>query len=205
MALSNDRLTHFDKMLDAQQTEINIVIDQFKRYTTGIRGNQMTLAHALNRVVDFTLNLQHLQTFEWALTMAASGTLTPELLPADAIQQAIDSLEGVVSRLHSPGYLIRTRPIDIYSSKDFHLGIDDPFLHLSIRFPFSSTKVPLTVYKIMALPTPVPNQPQHFTRVQNLPAAVAFHPESDLFMVFPTLPQIPETTCSICSSRHSSF
>jgi len=192
MALSNDRLAQFDKMLAAQQTEINIVIDQFKRQFMGSQTNEMMLANALNRVVDFSLNLQHLNSFEWALTLAASGILTPELLPAEAIQQAINSLQGIINRLHTPGYLIRTRPVDFYQSNDFYLGLDDPFLHVTIRFPFSPMKVPLTLYQITALPTPLPNQPKQFTRIQNLPAAVAFHPESELFMVFSTLPQIPE-------------
>jgi len=192
MALSNKRLIQFDRMIADQQAELNIVVDKFKQQFMSSQANQNLLASAINRVAAFTQNLEHLNSFEWAVTLAAHGMLTPELIPANAITEVIASLERVIKRMHAPGYLIRTRPADVYASKDFNIRISDPFLLVTIRLPMSPTHVPLTVYKMIALPTPVPNQPQHFTRMTNLPAAVAFHPASDMFMVFPTLPQIPE-------------
>jgi len=192
MKLSNQRLDQFTRLLETQQTEINSVIDKFKQQFMSGQTSQMMLAHALKRVIDFTLNLEHLNSFEWAVTLAAGGTLTPELIPAKAINKAIHALELVMARLHEPGYLIRTRPVHIYQSHDFHVFIHEPFLLVTVKFPIAPTRVPLTLYQVVTLPTPVPQQTRQFTRLRNLPAAVAYHPDSDIFMVFQSVPHIAE-------------
>ena len=193
MTLSNKRLQQFGRMINDQQAELTAVMEQFRQQFVSSNANQNLLASAITRVIAFTQNLEHLNSFEWAITLAASGILTPELLPAKAISDVITSLEEVIKRMHAPGYLIRTRPAQVYASRDFSIGYADPFIHITIRFPVSPVNVPLTVYQLVALPTPVPGQPRHFTRMTNLPAAVAFHRDSDLYMSFPTIPQIPES------------
>jgi len=144
-------------------------------------------------MVDFTLNLEHINSFEQAILFLSHGYLTPEIVPVSVIQETLNILDQTLHQIHSPFNLVRIRPEDIYSSRDFSLWIEDKVLFITLRFPFSPFVNPLTLYKITTVPSPLPQQPEHFTRIQGLSKFVAFHPDEDLFLSFEDMPQIPES------------
>lgn len=193
MQLSNSRFDKFTKLVETQQQEFSTLVSQYRQQFSDTQTAQMLIAQALNRMVDFTLNIEHINSFEQAILFLSHGYLTPEIVPVSVIQETLNILQATLDQIHSPFNLVRIRPEDVYSSRDFHLWIEDKVLFITLRFPFSPFVNPITLYKITTVPTPLPQQPEHFTRIQNLPKFVAFHPDEELFLSFDDMPQIPES------------
>jgi len=193
MQLSNSRFDKFTKLIETQQQEFSTLVSQYRQQFSDTQTAQILLAQALNRMVDFTLNLEHINSFEQAILFLSHGYLTPEIVPVSVIQETLNILDQTLDQIHSPFNLVRIRPEDVYSSRDFSLWIEDKILFITLRFPFSPFVNPLTLYKITTVPTPLPQQPEHFTRIQGLPKFVAFHMDEDLFLSFEDIPQIPES------------
>jgi len=67
MHLSNTRFDKFTKLIETRQQEFSTLVSQYRQQFSDTQTAQILLAQALNRMVDFTLNLEHINSFEQAI------------------------------------------------------------------------------------------------------------------------------------------
>jgi len=194
VALSNQRFDKFQDILQTQQEEFRSFFASYKTDFHDAQTAQLLVANTLQRVVDFATNLQQIATFEQAVLLASHGMLTPELIPIRDLQETFVGLQQVLAQIHSPFYIMRQRPEDVYGSKDFHIWMEDNVLHITVLFHLSPMAHNLRLFSVHAPNIPYPAQVEHYTRAINLPKAIAFDDDEDLFLVFKDeIPQIPES------------
>lgn len=193
MELSNDRFSKLTNLINYQQQELSTLVMHYQHQFVDSQASHLNLARGISRAVDFSVHLEHINSLEQAILFASHGFLTPELLPAKTIAETLTTLQTSLRDIHSPFYLVRKVPEDVYTSRDFHIWMENKVMYITLRFPFTPFRNPLTIYEIRTVPAPLPMQPEHFTRILELPKFVAFHPDEDLFLSLDELPHIPES------------
>ena len=138
----------------------------------------------LQNSAKFTLELHELDQFKWALHLALLGTITPELISPKQLQLTIDSINGQLRESKMPLYLIPQSPQAIYAGIDFSIWRKRNQIFISLAFPVSPLPSPLTVYNAIVTPVVLPQNSEHITTLQNFPAAIAVHPDLDVYLTF---------------------
>jgi len=205
MQISNQRFDRFQNALNTQQQAFDAFLSQYQKEFHETQIAQILIAQALQRVVDFSLNMQYIDNFKQAALLASHGLLTPDLLPASVLRGTLRALRRTLAKRHCMFFPLRHTPEDIYGSKDFHIWIQDNFLYITIFFPLSPMAHQLNLYKIIPTAFPLPHQPEYYTRALNLPKFVGFHDDEELFITFPDhLPQIePSNIFYMQHSEHA--
>ena len=194
MQIENDRFDKLSRIVDIHEQAYTNLYEQTAQILRDADGTRRLILTTQSRLIDFIDQMHDITVFERAVLLAGQGLLVPDLISVAAINQTINDIRDALQQIHSPFYLLRQRPEDIYASRDFHIWVLNNILHVTLTFPLSLLPKPVTVYRVTAIPIPVPHQPQHVTRIINLPQAVAFAPDDDLFLTFQdTIPQFPES------------
>lgn len=193
MAISNKRFSQFQTIIQTQNVQFQEFLDNYRSNYHGTQVAQLLIAEAVQSLQNFVMTIEAVNSFEQAILLGAHGLMTPELIPPQIVNDTIQQLNRIVSTLHNPGFPVRTRIEDVYSSHDYHIWVEQDMLYITLKLPLSATRNPLTLYQVTTVSTPVPNKSDHLTRVVNLPKTIAFNADDDLFMTFDDTPQIPES------------
>jgi len=193
MQIENKRFDKFEALIQTQQNTFLSFLESYKNEFHDTQAAQLLIANALQRMLNFNLNMDAINSFHQALILATHGMLTPELIPVADLKETFRQLKQSRHNIHNPSFMLRLRPEDVYGSHDFHIWIRDNYLYITVQFPFSPVAHALDLYKIVRVPFPHPTQPQHYSRVTNLPWGIAYSDQEELFITLEEMPQVPDT------------
>ena len=143
----------------------------------------------IERLTQFTTQLIEIQELRSALISLKHNILTADLIPLKQMNDTIQHIKSYLQQNHIPLRLLRDSPTQIYNSKDFIYYRVDKQIFITVKFKLSPLQQPLTLYRIHALPMPVPNQP-HSTLITGLPSYVAWNSIDSYYITYSAMPYL---------------
>jgi hypothetical protein len=87
--VANHNFKTFEKVAQDQHLAFTNLYDNVRQFRSETTMQLLTLASSLDRIADFTVNLQLIEELHTALTLATHGTLTTDLIPLTIVNDSI--------------------------------------------------------------------------------------------------------------------
>lgn len=87
--------------------------------------------------------------------------------------QTLQQIEKKLSKSHTRFFLIKKHPAYYYRSADFLYVRQGSSLFITIKFPISSHRYPLTLFKVISLPVPINSTSSHASQLLDTPDYLA--------------------------------
>lgn len=144
-------------------TTLNEFQDSFSNISTIIADQ----VHKSSSIINSLTNLQH------AIESLVQGKITPFLIQESVLAQTLQQIEKKLSKSHTRFFLIKKHPAYYYRSADFLYVRQGSSLFITIKFPISSHRYPLTLYKVISLPVPINSTSSHASQLLDTPDYLA--------------------------------
>ena len=146
----------------------------------------INISGILIKQVDKTNMLRsRLGKLELAVQSLVEGKITPFLIDRTVLSHVIRSIHSKLKKSYKQFYLTHTDVGYFYSNGKFVFSRNHSSLYITLKFPLSSQKLPLHLYKIISLPVPVnanSSSQMHATQLLSLPDYFAITPHHDQFI-----------------------
>lgn len=168
---------------------LEIVIEN----TTGILVNQLDIASQLRA------NIDNLHASVLALIQ---GKLTPYLISRELLQYSISEIQKLLSHKEPHFYLSQKSVNWYYQNAKFFYVRHKSSLFITVKFPLTSQRQPITLYKVLSYPVPINATSSHATSLLNLPTYFAVTSHQQFYTTF-TVTEI--ASCQNDDEIHCTF
>ena len=137
---------------------------------------------------------------EQAVQNLVDGRLTPYLIDSSTLTSVLHSINSKLRRSYKQFFLIHTDPNYYYSNANFVYARNHSSLYVTLKFPISSLRQPLKLYKVVSLPVPVKDttsSDMHATQLLSLPDYFAITPHHDYYL--------PLSSSDLLNCQHDSI
>ena len=100
------------------------------------------------------------------------GKLSPYLIPVSVMQKTIEDIHDTLQKKFNGHHLVYNHPDEIYKHCQ-SLHTRQGLTYISVKFPISPFRQPLSLYKILSFPVPVNSSSDHATQLLDLPTLFA--------------------------------
>ena len=180
-----DNLSSYMKTADERMNNI----------VQGIKENELAISHIHTQLHESFDNLEHsFSTMGILLTKQieksrklerifdellegifdlVEGKLSPHLIPQNTMSKCIYDIQKILKDKFHGFHLIFTNPNDIYRQVESFYSRNGARLYISVKFPISPFKKPLSLFKVASFPVPLNDTSSHATHLVNLPSFIA--------------------------------
>lgn len=139
-----------------------------------------------------------------AIESLVQGKLTPFLIQETVLAQTLQQIERKLSKYYTQFFLIKILPAKYYKSSDFLYVRQGSSLFITIKFPTSSHRYPLKLYKVISLPVPIKSTSTHASQLLYTPdylAVTSYHHKYATFLTAQLSDYTRNLPYIICSSN----
>ena len=164
--LSNERLDKMHEILQRDQASLSSLYQSVRQNehidTLEFNG----IAYATQELAKFISIHDELQLLELGVEDLIHGQITPRLIAADVLDNALRDIQNELAKRHE--HLCFDKPNEVYAVQNFEFARKNDKLFVRINLPFSD-RLPMDVFRIDTLPIPVPSQQALTTRIKDIP------------------------------------
>lgn len=157
-------------------TLFNTTISEFQDSFSNISTIIADQVHKSSSIINSLTNLQN------SIESLVQGKLTPFLIPEEILAHTLQHIQRKLAKSHSKFFLIRKHPAQYYKSSDFLYVRQGSLLFVTVKFPISSHRYPLTLYKVISLPVPINSTSTHASQLLDTPDYLAVTHHHQLFV-----------------------
>lgn len=161
--------------------------------TTGILINQLDTASQLRAEFD---------NLHGSILALIQGKLTPHLISKQNMQHSISEIQKLLSHKEPHFYLSQKQLNWYYQKAKFFYVRHKSSLYITVKFPLTSQRLPLSLYKVISYPVPINSTSSHATSLLNLPTYFAVTSHQQFYTTF-TVAEI--ATCQNDDDIHCTF
>lgn len=194
MKVMDQRTTNLLKGIQTNYQQItrltllfNNSFSQFEQTFTNISTLLADQVHKSSSLINTLANLQN------AIENLVQGKLSPFLLPETILEHTINQIERKLAQTYNRFHLIYNHPAQYYKEADFMYARHGSSLYVTVRFPISSHRYPLTLYQILSLPIPINSTSNHASQLLDIPDFLALTDRHDQYAL---ISQKQLTKCS---------
>jgi hypothetical protein len=183
MNLSNEHLQQLATTLTKQTANTHKSLRNVNAAITFLFN--LILAHS--DYTDTAFLLHHLET---QLRKLIDGRLPRDLISPAMLQEVRGNISLFLKKYEVPLYLPEQPIADLYENAQFVLAKRHNKIYITMSFPLSLTRVPLTLYQVTVLQMPIDSDNKHASYIKEFPKFVAYSQTQEWFLEFDGMPHI---------------
>ncbi|KAK3099326.1 hypothetical protein FSP39_002667 [Pinctada imbricata] len=186
MTLTDKRFDNIKKGLKLNSDKINKVTNLFSNKFLQFEHTVINMSDVLIQQVNKANILRsRLNKFENSIQSLVSGKITPHLISRSTLLSIIQQITKTLRKSYSQFQLTHTDPSYYFSHGKFVYARNFSSIYLTVKFPLTAHKRPLTLYKVISLPVPLKensSSAMHATQLLSLPDYFAITKHHDHFV-----------------------
>lgn len=204
MATANKRMDNLQKGISNNYKAISKIS---KTFFLDLQHLKMVLANTskiLTEQIDLSSKLRaDIDNLHSSVLALIQGKLTPTFLPKYTLHKTITEIQKILSKTQPNFFVSQTQIPWYYQHADFFYARRKNSLFISVKFPVTSHREPLHLYKVISYPVPINSTSSHATNILHLPTYFAVTSHQQFYATFSTSDL--ETCQHDTSNIHCSF
>lgn len=186
ISLTDNRMKNLVHGIKANSDYITKVASEFNNKLFDLENAFVNVSEILtNQVNQATLLRSQFTKLENSVESLLEGKISPFLIPKHLLSEIIANIRHKLQKSYQKFYLIQLDASFYYSSGKFIFARHHNDLFVTVKFPISSQRLPLKLYKVISLPVPTSENVtsnMQATQLLSLPDYFAITPHHDYFI-----------------------
>ena len=186
ISLTDKRMTNLMKGIKNNNNLITNLVSSMDNKFQTFQHTVLNISSVILNQVDQTNILRgRLNRLGQAVQSLVQGRVTPHLISKQTLSHVLHTIKLRMRKHYSQFYLTHLDPSFYYSHGKFVYARNHSSLYVTLKFPLSSLRLPLNLYKVISLPVPVHHNSttsKHATQLLSLPDYFAITPHHDHFL-----------------------
>lgn len=204
MATANKRMDNLQLGISNNYKAISTIS---KTFFFDLQHLKMVLANTytiLTNQIDLSSKLRaEIDNLHSSILELIQGKLTPTFFPKSTLLKTVGEIQRILFKTQPNFYIAQTQIPWYYQHADFFYARMKYSLYIAVKFPITSHKEPLRLYKVISYPVLINSTASHATNILHLPTYFAVTSHQQFYTTFTT--QDLETCQHEPSNIHCNF
>ena len=197
MATANKRM---DNLQSGISNNFKAISSISRTFFLDLQHLKMVLANTskiLTKQIDLSSKLRaDIDNLHASVLALVQGKLTPTFLPKSVLHKTITEIQRILSSKQPNFYISQTQIPWYYQHANFFYARYKHSLYIIVKFPITSHREPMQLYKVISYPVPINSTAAHATNIIQLPTYFAVTSHQQYYTTF--------TTAELATCQHDS-